>query len=105
MYLYVPQRPTHLKKWMPRNTDSINWSWIKEALPSFDEAKRSYRIHGVLITPSVCTLIRLPLPNQMLKKAHNRLLAELKDLIGIIGKRNGKYNLLDPKVVPCSTNT
>ena len=104
MYLYVPQRPTHLKKWMPYHTDSINWSWIKEALPSFDEAKRNYLIHGGLITPSMCTLIQLPLPNQMLKEAHNKLLVELKDLSRIIGNRNSKYNYLNPKVVPCSIN-
>ena len=101
-YTYIPHHPTYLKKWMPEDSTTITWSWIKKALPSMEAASNVVWLLNTLARPSLCTLHKLPLPNKKMKEAHEELMKGLKTLSKEISRRDHEYNFLDPKLVPCS---
>ena len=103
MYSYAPHRPTLMRKWMPdSNSTTITWQWIKEALPTLEEAGKVYDIANILAKPSLCTLTKLESPDPKVQGFHTQFIRDLNNLSNDIKKRNHPYDYLDPKKVACS---
>ena len=85
-----------------KNTPDVTWEWIKEALPTFEEAVATYDIANMLSKPSLCTLIKLKSPGPQVQEIHANFIRELTGLSKEVKKRNHPYDYLDPQNVACS---